>query len=98
MLEAMAAGRTVISTDAGGIKEVIRHEVDGFLCAVDEPGRLVEVAVALLNDPDRRRMIGLNGRKRIQDKFSMEKMVGELQQIYLSVARKTSVDLNTKGH
>jgi glycosyltransferase involved in cell wall biosynthesis len=82
LLEAMASGVTVISTDAGGIKEVVRHEAEGLLCAVDEPDHLVSYALSLLNDREKRNKLGLQGRKRIEESFSMQKMVGELELVY----------------
>jgi L-malate glycosyltransferase len=91
MLEAMSSACPVISTDAGGIKEVIRNNENGLLCGVDEPGRLVDFAVSLLNDLPRRKQIGLQGRKRITEKFSMEKMVKELEQVYFEVYSQKKV-------
>lgn len=82
LLEAMASGCAVVATDAGGVKEVVRHSVDGFLCDVNEPERLVELASSLLHDRDKRKEMGLNGRKRIEDLFSMDKMVRELEGVY----------------
>jgi L-malate glycosyltransferase len=85
MLEAMSSGCPVISTDAGGIKEVIRNEQDGLLCSVDDPDALVELALTLLNDPVYRKKLSVAGRKRIIEAFSLGKMVRELEEMYKSV-------------
>jgi glycosyltransferase involved in cell wall biosynthesis len=84
LLEAMASGCAVISTDAGGIKEVIREKNEGLLCSVDEPLRLVEFA-RLLAEEGKRKSIALAGRKRIEESFSMNAMVKALEQTYLDV-------------
>jgi glycosyltransferase involved in cell wall biosynthesis len=84
LLEAMSSGRPVISTDAGGIKEVIIHERDGLLVGVEEPEKLVECAAQLLADPNKRKAFGLQGRNRIIESFSMIKMVKELEDVYRS--------------
>ena len=85
LLEAMAMECPVITTNAGGIKEVIRHEVDGLLCSVDDPKKLVGYASTLLNDAELRLKYGKAARQRVIEAFSMEKMVGELEGVYRDV-------------
>jgi len=82
LLEAMASGCAVISTDAGGIKEVIRNERDGLVCSVDDPFRLVDFAVELITNKEKRKTLAANGRTRVMESFSMVKMVKELEEIY----------------
>ena len=82
LLEAMAMECPIISTDAGGIKEVIRDKEDGFLCSVDHPEALVGQAGRLLADRDLRVKYGALARRRVQQGFSMEKMVKELEALY----------------
>lgn len=82
LLEAMASECAVVSTNAGGIKEVIRPGVDGLLCDINEPGRLVDFAKELLADPEKRNTLALQARQRVKEEFSMERMVKELEDVY----------------
>jgi glycosyltransferase involved in cell wall biosynthesis len=82
LLEAMSMKCPIISTDAGGIKEVIRHETDGLLCASDSPQKLVDYACYLLADNKIRTQFGERARERVLESFSMEKMVNELERLY----------------
>jgi L-malate glycosyltransferase len=82
LLEAMASGCPVISTDAGGVKEVIDHEIDGLVCSVDRPNLLKDFAIGLLKNEQQRKGLGLAGRKKVTQSFSMEKMVRELENLY----------------
>lgn len=82
LLEAMASECAVVSTNAGGIKEVIRPGIDGLLCDVNEPERLVEFAAELIEDVRKRNILARQARKRIKDEFSMEKMVNALEDVY----------------
>ncbi|RAW01474.1 glycosyltransferase family 1 protein [Pseudochryseolinea flava] len=82
LLEAMSMECAIITTDAGGIKEVIRHGTDGLLCEVDQPNRLVEYASELINDSSKRTLLSRQARIRIQDCFSMEEMVKQLEDLY----------------
>ncbi|OIO19925.1 MAG: hypothetical protein AUJ23_01230 [Candidatus Magasanikbacteria bacterium CG1_02_32_51] len=83
ILEAMSVGLPVIASNVGGISEVVDNTV----------GRLVEngsiqIAQALLeliNNPELRWKLGKNGRKLIENKFSLEKMLKETEKIYKEV-------------
>jgi glycosyltransferase involved in cell wall biosynthesis len=87
LLEAMAMKCAVISTDAGGIGEVIRNEIDGMLCPISEPEQLVDYACRLSGDQTLRMQYKENARKRVLEFFSIAKMVKELENIYYEVLR-----------
>jgi glycosyltransferase involved in cell wall biosynthesis len=82
LLEAMSSGCAVVTTDAGGIKEVIRPDVDGLLCSVDEAGKLTGLAVSLLNNEPLRQELSVQARRRVEELYSMEKMVENLENVY----------------
>lgn len=91
LLEAMASGCAVVSTDAGGIKEVIRHNIDGLMCPVDEADLLVPYAVDLLRSAEKRVTIGRHARQRIIESFSLTKMVSELESVYANLLDETEL-------
>jgi glycosyltransferase involved in cell wall biosynthesis len=82
LLEAMAMECAIASTDAGGIKEVVRQGIDGLLCSVDQVDDLLLLVGRLLDDADLRRNLGLAARVRIQSQFDMRFMVSELEEVY----------------
>lgn len=82
LLEAMSSGCAVVSTDAGGIKEVIRHEQDGLLCGVDDASRLVTYVNQLSNDRHKLATYAANARTRVAESFSIASMVEKLEQVY----------------
>lgn len=51
LLEAMALGTPCVSTDVGGIPEVVRPGVTGLVVPPHDPGRLADALGALLDDP-----------------------------------------------
>lgn len=82
VLEAMSSGCPVISTAAGGIKEIVRHDKDGLICPVDQPGRLAEFACELLLNDEKRADFSRNCRQRVLNDFSLTKMVAEIEACY----------------
>lgn len=86
LLEAMAMECAVVSTDAGGIKEVVRHRIDGLLCDIENTNGLVSHANALINDTEQIKKFGSAARARIVDHFDMRTMVAGLESVYSTVS------------
>jgi len=82
LLEAMSMECAVVTTDAGGIKEVIRDGQDGYLVPVDAWPALGERVQKLAADPALRAKLAGQARIRATDAFSLKRMVQELEHIY----------------
>ncbi len=74
LLEAMACGLPVVGTDVEGIKEVIKHGENGFLCNTD-PASIREAVIRVMADEGLREKLGRNARKTIEEKFSLEILI-----------------------
>ena len=75
VLEAMAAGVPVVATDVPGSRDLIEHEVSGYLFAPGHRAGLARWAEYLLNHRDAGRQIGAAGRQRVESEFSAGKMI-----------------------
>lgn len=82
LLEAMSMGCAVVTTDAGGIKEVIRDGQDGYLVSVDGWPALGDRVQKLTANAALRAELAANARARATDAFSMKRMVQELEHVY----------------
>lgn len=69
-LEAAAAGKPVIATRTGGVPDAVEDGVTGVLLDEPTPARLAEVIAQLLDDPWRRRELGMRARERTCREFS----------------------------
>lgn len=85
LLEAMSMECAIVTTDAGGVKQVIRHGVDGILVNVDQWSGLPMKLDELINDERKRIAFGVAARSRVVEAFSLKRMVGELEEVYLSL-------------
>ena len=87
LLEAMSMECAVISTDAGGIKEVIRNDVDGLLCEVEDWEDLSNLGQILIDNPKKLDQLKIAARKRVKVAFSLQRMVKELENYYVEVMK-----------
>jgi glycosyltransferase involved in cell wall biosynthesis len=85
LLEAMAMECAVVCTSVGGIPEAIRNDDNGFLVKAGDPARLARVAGEVLGSRDTMRRVGAAARRTVEQRFSMQRMTGELEATYLEV-------------
>ncbi len=82
VLDAMALGKPVVATCAGGIPEVVRHGMTGLLVPPRDPAAMAQALVVLLRHPERRHVFGEAGRKRVEQYFTVERMASQTLQVY----------------
>lgn len=82
LIEAGAAGRPVVATDVGGVSDVVRDEVTGFLATPGDAAGIAEKLLRLLDDADLRRSMGGAGRDWVRDRFSSARLVKETASLY----------------
>jgi glycosyltransferase involved in cell wall biosynthesis len=73
-LEALATGRAVITTDAPGCRETVRHGVNGLLVPVGDAQALAEACLRLARDPQLVRIMGRASRELAQEVFAAERV------------------------
>jgi glycosyltransferase involved in cell wall biosynthesis len=82
IIEAMAAGKPVIATMAGGAPEIVQDGVTGMLVPPRDPQAIASAALHMLRDNGVRQKMGRAGQKRVQEYFSLDRNVRETQAIY----------------
>ena len=88
ILEAMACGLPIISTNVGTIPEVITDGIEGFLIEPGDIEALADRLVRLDRDKPLRRQMGLAGRELVRQQYSLDIMIKRLMDIYHDVQRK----------
>jgi glycosyltransferase involved in cell wall biosynthesis len=83
LAEAMAARLPIVASRVGGIPEMIANGQNGILVAPEDVTGLANACIHLLENPDKRRGIGEEGWKTASRKFSIERQVDQLKQLYL---------------
>jgi glycosyltransferase involved in cell wall biosynthesis len=84
-LEAWAYGVPVVGCRAGGVPDVIDDGQDGVLVPFGDPSGLASAVEALLANPDRGRVLGQQGRAKVEAHYTWEQIYQGLQSVYAEV-------------
>ena len=87
LLDAMACGKPVVATTAGGMPEVVRDGESGILVPPRDDRALAQAIVRLLKDEPLRQRMGAAGMALAHTRFSAERMVAETLDVYADVVR-----------
>lgn len=82
LVEAMAMGLPVVSTNISGIPELIDHDVNGWLAPQKDPEALADALALLLEQPALRHRLGLAAREKVCRAFDSNEKIAALQQLF----------------
>jgi glycosyltransferase involved in cell wall biosynthesis len=93
LLDAMACGKPIVATTAGGMPEVVRNGETGLLVPPRDHEAMAGAIVKLLTDEPTRRAMGVAGEARAREHFSAERMVQDTLAVYRRVAMHPHVEV-----
>lgn len=82
LLEAMAAAKPIVATRVSAIPEIVADGETGLLVPPKDPEGLARALLALLHDPARAQEMGRRGRRRLEERFTVARMVEQTQAVY----------------
>jgi len=82
VLEAMAAGRPVLTTPLGGLPELVENGVEGEWVPASDDAAWTEALQRALDDPARLRRMGAAAERRANVEFSLEAHVDRVESVY----------------
>lgn len=97
LAEALYLGTPAVSTNIGGIPEIVEDGVDGVLVSAANPQALTEVITQLLNDPARRKQMSGVGREKVLRKFCFADMVRSYEAIYRQLDGNEWEEINARS-
>jgi glycosyltransferase involved in cell wall biosynthesis len=84
-IEALAGGRPVVATRVGGVPDVVRDGVDGFLVEAGAIDDLADRLARLAADPALRERMGAAGRERVLSRYAVDRLVDDVDLLYRSL-------------
>ncbi|MGN4445106.1 glycosyltransferase family 4 protein [Bacillus cereus group sp. MYBK79-1] len=85
IIEAMFAGKAIISTNCGGIVEMIQDGKTGLLCEPGNVQQIVDSLTLLIRNSQLRLSLGKNAKEYARKYLTQERMVSEIEEIYYSL-------------
>jgi glycosyltransferase involved in cell wall biosynthesis len=82
LIEAAASGRPAVATRVGGVADVVKHGVTGYLVPPGDPVEVASSLARLLTDPHQRRQMGEAGRRHVRERYSHLRLLGDIKDLY----------------
>ena len=86
-LEAMAAGRPVIASNVGGLRDIIQPGGNGLLVPPANPAAIAEAAIVLLGSETLRSEMADRARLRVESDFGWDAVCRKVEEIYVDIAK-----------
>ena len=88
IIEGMASGKPVIASNVGGNPEAVLRDQTGLIVPARDPGALARAIMTLIEHPERALQFGINGRARVEQYFTTEIMIKQLETLYRALYEK----------
>ncbi|HTC00172.1 MAG TPA: glycosyltransferase [Ferruginibacter sp.] len=82
IIEAQAAEIPVVSTNVGGVKDIIQENISGFVTCVDDDDNFTKYLLQLINDASLRKEMGKAGRVNVSTRYSFQRLVSDTKNFY----------------
>lgn len=84
-LQAAYLEKPLITTTVGGLPEVCKHEETGILVPPYSPKDIAAAVLDLYDDPEKRVRLGKQARELVENKFTMEHTLDQMEQVYQKI-------------
>jgi len=82
LIESAACGKPIITTNIPGCRDIVKHEINGFLVPTHDPVTIARYLERLIDDHELCLKMGSEGRKMVASEFAIEKINTETLQVY----------------
>lgn len=87
LIEASAIGRPIVTCNSTGCRDVVTDGENGFLIEPRSPEMLADRLRKLIDNPELRKKMGINARKKAEKEFSIDSVVATHMQIYQELSK-----------
>ncbi len=96
LIEAQAAARPVVSTNVGGVADVVTDNLCGYITEPNEADLFAAALLKLINNAEQRAYFGAQGRNFVQSKFSYQRLVHDMSAYYYKLLDQKGVDYRNR--
>jgi glycosyltransferase involved in cell wall biosynthesis len=88
LIEAQAANKPIVSTSVGGIADIVTEGETALLADVQDTERFCDHLLRLVEDDELRKRLGVNSHAHVMSRFSYQRLVGDMSQLYYELLDK----------
>jgi glycosyltransferase involved in cell wall biosynthesis len=88
LIEAMASAKATISTNVGGVSDLITHNLTGLLVGSNDIPAFENAILCLIEHPDERRRLGCSARQFIKENYSKDKLLRDMDNLYRGLVQE----------
>ncbi|MCB0698215.1 MAG: glycosyltransferase, partial [Chitinophagaceae bacterium] len=92
LIEAEAAGKPVVSTNVGGVKDVVTDNQTGYITDPDDADAFAEALLRFIEKPEQRDYFGKHGREFALSHYSYQRLVKDMSEYYYELLDKKGVN------
>lgn len=90
LIEAQAAGKPIVSTDVGGIRDIVEEGTTAFLSKAGDTKTFSKNLIQLINNQELRTAMGMSGEKFATHRFSYLRLVEDMRALYRNLLTNTA--------
>jgi len=91
LIEAQAALKPVVTTNVGGVVDIVIHGQTGFITAVGDTVNFADYVQQLIDDPALRNSLGKNGHDNVIKRYSKQRLINDMKTLYHSFLKKKNM-------
>jgi glycosyltransferase involved in cell wall biosynthesis len=91
LIEAQAALKPVVTTNVGGVEDIVIHGQTGFITAVGDTAAFAGYVQQLIDDPALRNSLGKNGYDNVIKRYSKQRLINDMKTLYHNLLRKKNM-------
>lgn len=96
-IESLAAGKPVVATRVGGVADVVRDGIDGYLVEFGDVQAAADRLAQLAADPELRRRLGTAGRDRVLRRYRVPRLVEDVDRLYRALLAEKGFSVTAGG-
>jgi glycosyltransferase involved in cell wall biosynthesis len=87
ILEAMASGKAIVSTNVGGIPKMIENKKTGVLVPPKDSKALANAIITLLKNEEKAKTMSIAAKEKVVSEFTLDRMLNETEKLYTNILK-----------